>query len=82
MARFLQSGRSGFYFSVEREGSVKTGDAFELLSQESRAITIAEMNHLFADDRYNRGLLDKAIATPGVAGRLAGLSEETPERVG
>ena len=66
LARFLQSGRSGFYFSVEREGSVNTGDAFELLSQESRAITIAEMNHLFADDRYNRGLLDKAIATPAL----------------
>ncbi len=51
---------------MEREGSVNTGDAFELLSQESRAITIAEMNHLFADDRYNRGLLDKAIATPAL----------------
>ena len=62
-ARFLRSGRSGFYFSVEQEGTVDTGNSFEALSREPQAITIAEMNHLFADDRYNRELLDKAIAT-------------------
>jgi MOSC domain-containing protein YiiM len=66
LARFLQSGRSGFYFSVEHDGSVEAGDTFEVLSQEPQAITIAEMNHLFADDRYNRGLLDKAVATPAL----------------
>jgi len=64
LARFLQSGRSGFYFSVEQEGTVRAGDLFEVLRTEPQAITIAEMNHLFADDRYNRELLDKAIATP------------------
>jgi len=63
VARFLQSGRSGFYFSVEREGTVAAGDSFEFLSREPEAISIAEMNHLFADDRYNRELLDRAIAT-------------------
>jgi MOSC domain-containing protein YiiM len=66
LARFLRSGRSGFYFSVEQEGTVKAGDSFENLSHEPQAITIAEMNHLFADDRYNRELLDKAIASPAL----------------
>jgi MOSC domain-containing protein YiiM len=66
LARFLRSGRSGFYFSVEREGVVTAGDSFETLSQAPRAITIAEMNHLFVDDRFNRELLDKAIATPAL----------------
>jgi MOSC domain-containing protein YiiM len=66
LARFLRSGRSGFYVSVEREGVVAVGDSFEILSREPLAITIAEMNHLFADDRYNRELLDKAIATPAL----------------
>ena len=65
-ARFLRSGRSGFYFSVEQEGTVEAGNSFELLSRELEAITIAEMNHLFADDRYNRELLDRAIATPAL----------------
>jgi len=65
-ARFLESGRSGFYFSVEQEGVVEAGNSFELLSREPDAITIAEMNHLLADDRYNRELLDKAIASPAL----------------
>ena len=66
VARFLHSGRSGFYFSVEREGTVTAGDSFEFLSRESQAITIAEMNRLFSEDKYNRELLEKAIATPAL----------------
>src|SRR5450631_1442537 len=33
LERFLLSGRSGFYFSVEQEGSVESGDAFKLLER-------------------------------------------------
>ena len=61
--RFLVSGRSGFYFSVEREGEVGVGDSIELISRNQFGITIAEMNRLFVRDRYNRDLLQKAIAT-------------------
>jgi MOSC domain-containing protein YiiM len=64
--RFLQHGQSGFYFSVEREGVVQAGDSFEFLSHEPDAITIAEMNRLFVTDKYNRPLLEKAIATPAL----------------
>jgi MOSC domain-containing protein YiiM len=66
LARFLRSGRSGFYFSVEQEGVLTAGDSFEILSQEPPAITVAEMNQVFVDDRFNRELLDKAIATPAL----------------
>ena len=61
--RFLLSGRSGFYFSVEQEGEVGEGDSFALISRNRDGITIAEMNRLFVRDRYNRELLQKAIAT-------------------
>src|SRR5258708_8314180 len=44
--RFLRSGRSGFYFSVEQEGEVGEGDSFELISQEGEGVTIADMNGL------------------------------------
>jgi MOSC domain-containing protein YiiM len=64
--RFLHSGRSGFYFSVEQEGEVGVGDSFELVSRVSDGITIAEMNRLFSRDRYNQDLLRKAIATPAL----------------
>ncbi len=61
--RFLHSGRSGLYFSVEQEGEVGEGDTFELVSQDGEGITIAEMNRLFFREKYNRNLLQKAIAT-------------------
>lgn len=61
--RFLVSGRSGFYFSVEQEGSVAVEDEFQLLKRNNPGITIAEMNRVIARDRYNRDLLRRAIAT-------------------
>jgi MOSC domain-containing protein YiiM len=64
LARFLRSGRSGFYFSVEHEGVVEAGNEFRTLSREAKAMTIAEMNVLFSEDIYNRTLLEKALATP------------------
>jgi MOSC domain-containing protein YiiM len=64
--RFLHSGRSGFYFSVEQEGEVQQGDAIELISRDESGITIGEMNRLIVRDRYNRALLQKAIATPAM----------------
>lgn len=64
--KFLVSGRSGFYFSVEQEGEVEAGDAFELVWREQQGITIAEMNEFFLKDKYNRDLLQKAIATPAL----------------
>jgi MOSC domain-containing protein YiiM len=64
--RFLRSGRSGFYFSVEQEGEVEAGDSFELISRAEDGITIAEMNCLFAREKYNRELLKKAVDTPAL----------------
>jgi MOSC domain-containing protein YiiM len=66
LERFLVSGRSGVYFSVEQEGTMESGDSFEFLRRAHDAITIEEMNQLIATDRYNRTLLEKAIATPAL----------------
>ncbi len=63
LQRFLLSGRSGFYFSVEQEGEVGEGDSFRPIEKEVDGITIAEMNLLFFKDKYNRDLLEKAMAT-------------------
>ena len=66
LARFLRSGRSGFYFSVEQEGIVESGNSFEFLSRERQAATISEINLLFAEDKYNATLLGRALATPAL----------------
>ncbi len=63
LQRFLLSGRSGFYFSVEQEGSVAVEDTFALLKQNKNGITISEMNRLYAREKYNQELLQKAIHT-------------------
>jgi MOSC domain-containing protein YiiM len=63
LKRFLDSGRSGFYFSVETEGELANDDGFELLGRDDKAITIAEMNRLFANEKYDRKLLQKALNT-------------------
>jgi MOSC domain-containing protein YiiM len=66
LERFLRSGRSGFYFSVEQEGTVAAEDTFHFLTSEPQAITIAEMNRLFVAEKYNRNLLEKAMASPAL----------------
>jgi MOSC domain-containing protein YiiM len=63
LERFLRSGRSGFYFSVEHEGRLASSDSFELLSQDQDGITIADMNRLFVSEKYNRELLQRALNT-------------------
>jgi MOSC domain-containing protein YiiM len=63
LQRFLLSGRSGVYFSVEREGQVTAGDSLELLSRDETGLTIAEMNRLFVHEKYDHGLLHKAMNT-------------------
>ena len=66
LERFLLSGRSGFYFSVEQEGSVAEGDDFQLLKRNRDGVTISEMNRLFVREKYNQDLLRKAIHTPAL----------------
>lgn len=63
LERFLLSGRSGFYFSVEQEGSVAEEDDFQLLKRNQEGITISEMNRLFVREKYNQELLRKAVHT-------------------
>ena len=63
LERFLLSGRSGVYFSVEQEGTVAAGDAIKLLTRERDGITISEMNRLFVREKYNLDLLRKAVHT-------------------
>jgi len=40
---FRRSGRSGFYFSVIREGHVAAGDSIELVAREAESPTVSEM---------------------------------------
>lgn len=55
--RFLQSGLTGFYLSVTREGEVRAGDAVTVAERAIDSMTIAEAVRLYRTDRPDRELL-------------------------
>jgi MOSC domain-containing protein YiiM len=50
--RFLASGRTGFYFSVAREGEVGVGDEMNLILRDAHAVPISEVTRLYVAKRY------------------------------
>ncbi|MBV9927867.1 MAG: MOSC domain-containing protein [Acidobacteria bacterium] len=62
LKRFLASGRTGFYFSVQREGEVGAGDEFELIERDAGGVTVADITRLYARDRDDAETLRRAIA--------------------
>ncbi|MET0625868.1 MAG: MOSC domain-containing protein [Pyrinomonadaceae bacterium] len=60
--RFLESGRTGFYFSVRREGEVGAGDEVELLARDGGGVTVAEVFGLYVRHEDDVELLQRAIA--------------------
>jgi MOSC domain-containing protein YiiM len=64
--RFLRSGRTGFYFSVSREGDVAVGDAITLIASQTPAITVADIVSLYASDATNQDLLRRASEIPAL----------------
>jgi MOSC domain-containing protein YiiM len=61
--RFLVSERTGFYFSVLREGEVGAGDEFELIEKNVSGIRVVDVTRLYGSDKENVDLMRHAIAT-------------------
>jgi MOSC domain-containing protein YiiM len=64
--RFLQSGRSGFYFGVEAEGEAGPGDGIEQLSRHERRLTVADVVSLYSTHAPNQPLLERASDHPAL----------------
>ncbi|HEX8499772.1 MAG TPA: MOSC domain-containing protein [Pyrinomonadaceae bacterium] len=60
--RFLASGRSGFYLSVQREGEVGAGDEIELLGRDPNGVTVADVVRLYVRDGEDAETLRRAVA--------------------
>lgn len=63
LKRLLASGRTGFYFSVRREGEVGAGDEFDLLARDENGVTVADITRLYARDRDDFETMRRAVAT-------------------
>ena len=59
--RFLASGRSGFYFSVEEEGEVSPGSGIEILSRDPHEVRVADIQLLYLHQNKDATLLDRAV---------------------
>ena len=79
--RFLQSGRSGFYFGVVEEGQVQAGDALELLLKHPDGLTVADVASLYTTERGNIALLKKAISATALPESWSGYFEHQLERL-
>jgi MOSC domain-containing protein YiiM len=64
--RFLASGRTGFYLAIVREGTVEAGSAIELIERDKHGVTVADITRLYAHDRTNRDLLNRAAQVPAL----------------
>jgi MOSC domain-containing protein YiiM len=64
--QFLQSGRSGFYFAVLKEGEVTAGEVIELLKQDEQGITVADVVNLYRQDATNQDLLRRVSELPSL----------------
>jgi MOSC domain-containing protein YiiM len=64
--RFLRSGRSGFYFAVEREGRSAPEMSSSKIAHDEGGLTIADVVTLYSTDATNQALLKRASAHPAL----------------
>ena len=64
--RFLQSGRTGFYFAVVKEGQVAAGDSIELFEANEHKISVADVVNLYRGDAANQNLLRRLSELPSL----------------
>ncbi len=63
----VDSGRTGFYFKVLREGQVKREDKLLLMEKDLNEITVSFANYILHHDRKNRDGIEKVLAVPALS---------------
>ncbi len=61
LKRFLNSLKSGFYFSVLEEGEVAAGDEIKLVARDRNNITVEDITKLYSTEKGNDVLKRRAI---------------------
>lgn len=62
LKRLLASGRTGFYFSVLREGEVGAGDEVELTGRDGNGVTVADILRLYVGGGGDFETMRRAVA--------------------
>ena len=64
--RFLESGRTGFYLAVVKEGEVAAGDSIELLERDEHNVTVTDVVNLYRRDATNQDMLRRVTELPSL----------------
>lgn len=64
--RFLNSGKSGFYFSVVEEGDVNVDSPIEFLTRDENQVSISDISRLYIDHEPDVELLQRALRVPAL----------------
>lgn len=59
--RFLDSGRTGFYFAVQKEGEVGAGDSIETISEDLNELKVADVTRLYLEGKDDLETLHRAL---------------------
>ena len=70
LKRFLESGRSGFYLSVVKEGALAAGDAIQFDPRAGHDVTIADIAAAYATGGEDSNLLRRILEVPTLPGGL------------
>ena len=69
-ARIRKSGRSGFYFSVEREGTIKNGDSIEYINRDENRVTVSDFNRIINGETEVADIIFRASKIDALPSRL------------
>jgi MOSC domain-containing protein YiiM len=76
LRRFLASGRTGFYFSVQREGEIGAGDELELVEQNAHELKVSDVTRLYAVNRDDADTMRRALGVEALPESWRGFFRE------
>jgi len=71
-ARIRKSGRSGFYCSVEREGTIENGDSIEYISRDENKVSVSDFNRIINGETEVADIIFRASKIGALPPRLKG----------
>jgi len=69
-ARVRKSGRSGFYFSVVKEGIIKNGDSIECIIRDENRVTVSDFNQVINGESGVANIIERASKIDALPPRL------------
>jgi len=70
--RILKSGRSGFYCSVEREGTIENGDSIGYISRDENKVSVSDFNRIINGETEVADIIFRASKIDALPPRLKG----------